>query len=157
MDSSACIPLGARLIFSYIKHIYVLHMKLADRHLCFDFLIKVTGRSRGEAQQFFFTRGKADRARLLNDATDWRLASSPVRDPVSLMEVTSSEPESPEPLVVDVLKSGRPAKAKKVMYSILLPPPDLEALKDLANEDGETVSFHIRQAIRAYLRSHKIG
>lgn len=132
-------------------------MKLADRHLCFDFLIKVTGRSREEAQQFFFTCGKVDRARLLNDATDWRLTGSPVRDSVSQVEAIVGEPESPEPLAVDVVKSGRPAKVKKVMYSILLPPPDLEALKDLANEDGETVSFHIRQAIRAYLRSHKIG
>lgn len=42
-------------------------------------------------------------------------------------------------------------KAKKVPYTVLLPPTMLEALKDLSEIDGDPVSHHIRTAIKAYL------
>lgn len=44
-----------------------------------------------------------------------------------------------------------PVKAKKVPYSLLLPPSMLEGLKTLSERDGAPVSHHIRVAIRAYL------
>jgi len=44
-----------------------------------------------------------------------------------------------------------PTKAKKVPYSLLLPPSMLEGLKALSERDGAPVSHHIRVAIRAYL------
>jgi len=46
---------------------------------------------------------------------------------------------------------GEPVRAKKVPYSLLLPPSMLEALKDLSERDGAPVSHHIRVAIKAYL------
>lgn len=42
-------------------------------------------------------------------------------------------------------------KAKKVPYTVLLPPAMLEDLKDLSEVDGDPVSHHIRTAIKAYL------
>jgi predicted DNA-binding protein len=33
-----------------------------------------------------------------------------------------------------------------------MPPSELEALRSLSDETGEAVSFHIRQAIRLYLK-----
>ncbi|EWC39361.1 ribbon-helix-helix protein, CopG family [Stutzerimonas stutzeri] len=41
------------------------------------------------------------------------------------------------------------------MFSILLPPADLESLRGLADETGETVAYHVREAIRRYLRASK--
>lgn len=46
---------------------------------------------------------------------------------------------------------NEPVKAKKVPYSLLLPPTMLEGLKALSERDGAPVSHHIRVAIRAYL------
>lgn len=48
-----------------------------------------------------------------------------------------------------------PAKAKKVPYTVLLQPEQLEALKAISDRDGAPVSHHIRQAIRLYLRGYK--
>ena len=50
----------------------------------------------------------------------------------------------------------RASKAKKVPYTLLLPPEQLDALRALAERDDSSVSHHIRQAIRAYLRSRPV-
>jgi len=55
-----------------------------------------------------------------------------------------------------VAPPGRPSgdsKAKKVPYTLLLPPEQLSALRALSERDDTSVSHHIRQAIRSYLRS----
>lgn len=44
-----------------------------------------------------------------------------------------------------------PVKAKKVPYTVLLPPSMLEELKSRSELDGAPVSHHIRLAVRAYL------
>jgi len=44
------------------------------------------------------------------------------------------------------------SKSKKVPYTLLLPPEQLAALKAVSEADDSSVSHHIRQAIRAYLR-----
>lgn len=44
-----------------------------------------------------------------------------------------------------------PVKAKKVPYTVLLPPKMVEGLKSLSDVDGAPVSHHIRMAILAYL------
>lgn len=53
------------------------------------------------------------------------------------------------------LGSGMPqealVRAKKVPYSLLLPPAMLESLKALSERDGSPVSHHIRVAIKSYL------
>jgi hypothetical protein len=40
-------------------------------------------------------------------------------------------------------------------YSVLLPVDDLAALQALSQEQGESVSFHIREAIRRYLKDRR--
>lgn len=61
-----------------------------------------------------------------------------------LIDLPSTPPLSPpEPL----------PKSKKVPYTLLLPPEQLEALKMRSEADDSSVSHHIRQAIRLYLRS----
>ena len=47
------------------------------------------------------------------------------------------------------------ARLKKVPYTLLMHPEHLEALKVIADRDASSVSHHIRQAIRAYLRAYK--
>lgn len=44
-----------------------------------------------------------------------------------------------------------PVRAKKVPYSLLLPPAMLDGLKALSEHDGAPVSHHIRLAIKGYL------
>ena len=48
------------------------------------------------------------------------------------------------------LKAERP---KKVPYTLLMLPEQLEGLKALSDQDGASVSHHIRQAVRQYLRT----
>lgn len=131
-------------------------MKLADRQLCFDFLMKVTRRSKEEAQQFLFTLGKIERARLLDNAMEWRAMGRPEREErQDVQEVADSHQVSTSLADEDKAPAARsPArkKEKKVLFSLLLPPAELEALRALSDESGETVSFHVRQAIRSYLR-----
>lgn len=53
-------------------------------------------------------------------------------------------------------KASLPAvKAKKVPYTVLLPPSMIEGLKDLSDADGAPVSHHIRLAIKAYLERRR--
>lgn len=47
--------------------------------------------------------------------------------------------------------SMAPVKAKKVPYTVLLPPSMVDRLKAVSEEDGAPVSHHIRLAIKAYL------
>lgn len=53
--------------------------------------------------------------------------------------------------------SGLPGskRLKKVPYTLLMHPEHLEALKAIADQDASSVSHHIRQAIRSYLRAYK--
>ena len=128
-------------------------MNTADRHLCFEFLMKVTNRSKEEAQQFMFTLPKSDRARLLRDAKEWKASGSPVRDTAASVLVPPASVSPPEAPETPSDASHQPRKKpKKVLFSLLMPPSELEALRSLSDETGETVSFHIRQAIRLYLK-----
>lgn len=54
-----------------------------------------------------------------------------------------------------VPKLGASARAKKVPYTVLLPPSMVEALKALSDADGAPVSHHIRLAIKAYLERRR--
>jgi hypothetical protein len=62
-----------------------------------------------------------------------------------------SLPLAPVQPSVTVQAQEAPGKAKKVPYSLLLPPAMLESLKALSERDGAPVSHHIRLAIKAYL------
>lgn len=67
-----------------------------------------------------------------------------------------AEPE-PVELLQPVKPSEKPLKAqkaKKVPYTLLLLSPQLEALRELSDRDGASVSHHIRMAVADYLRKH---
>lgn len=71
-------------------------------------------------------------------------ASGQSRLPLGSRETFREAPAAPAASVASV-------KAKKVPYTVLLPPAMLEDLKDLSEVDGDPVSHHIRTAIKAYL------
>lgn len=73
-------------------------------------------------------------------ASGSRYFSSPKPDP------------TPDHLVNKPVSTKKP---KKVPYTLLLTPSDLESLKAISETDGETVSSHIRAAIRSYLTSKR--
>lgn len=55
---------------------------------------------------------------------------------------------------------GRPRRAvpsDNKPYSVLLPAADVVALHEMSQKHGESVSFHIREAIRRYLRDSRKG
>jgi len=150
-------------------------MNSDDRRLCLDFLVKVAGRSKGDAKRYFGTLGPEKIDRLLRHSTEWKLLGSPARESgwVSLDSgygavdgvskpihqdkplgalAAADEPEDVSSLPLSE-KTARPARQKKTMFSILLPPSDLEALRALSDATGETVAFHIRTAIKRYLKA----
>lgn len=49
-------------------------------------------------------------------------------------------------------RPAKPRKEVKKPYTLLLPPSMLEALAERSNDDGASVSHHIRAAIAAYLK-----
>lgn len=74
-------------------------------------------------------------------------ASGQSRLPLGSRETFREAPAAPAASVASVAS----VKAKKVPYTVLLPPAMLEDLKDLSEVDGDPVSHHIRTAIKAYL------
>jgi len=150
-------------------------MNSDDRRLCLDFLVKVAGRSKGDAKRYFGTLGAEKIDRLLRHSAEWKLLGAPTREsgwvsldsgyravdgvstpihqdePLGLL-AAPDEPENVSAIPLKV-KTARPAKQKKIMFSILLPPSDLEALRALSDTTGETVAFHIRTAIKRYLKA----
>jgi hypothetical protein len=81
--------------------------------------------------------------------------------PASAPKPKQSIKIAPELIPEDILPrqvAPKPtAKAKKVMFSILLPPADLEAMRRIADESGETVAYHVRTAIKRYLKAAERG
>ena len=57
--------------------------------------------------------------------------------------------------VGDVVYPKPPARAKKVPYTLLLPPAMLEAVKDAVELDGLSVSQFIRSAVADKLRGRE--
>lgn len=74
-------------------------------------------------------------------------ASGQSRLPLGSRETFREAPAAPAAPAASVAS----VKAKKVPYTVLLPPAMLEDLKDLSEVDGDPVSHHIRTAIKAYL------
>lgn len=132
-------------------------MSDADRRLCLDYLVFI-GATRGQAKQNYAILTHEGRRSLLVEAKSWadrgRAPISPCgtdlppadNAPVSLLSPKSATKAAPAPLK----PSARP---KKVMFSILLPPADLEALRALSEQTGETMAYHVRSAIRRYLKA----
>lgn len=129
----------------------------ADRRLCLDYLVFI-GATRGQAKQNYAILTLEGRRSLLVEAKSWAdRGRAPVgpggidlphadHAPASLAPSNSAPEAAPAPL--------KPAaRSKKVMFSILLPPADLEALRRLSDQTGETMAYHVRSAIRRYLKA----
>lgn len=145
-------------------------MNSRDRRLCIHFLSTVTGRSNGDAKRFLANLDAVNEAFVLERVKEWKSLGCPVRgidgnwQHALEADLFAAQPASLAPLPAQVsvetvvtkppveLSPARP-KQKKVMYSILLPPSDLEALRALSDETGEAVAYHVRTAIKRYLKA----
>lgn len=118
----------------------------SERRELIDLLIEFEGMSRTAAK------------RVVGDAKPYDLARS--LDALRKVKaMRSAPPEEPKPAVMSrgqELPPGRESRSKKVPYTLLLPPEQLEALKVFADRDDSSVSHHIRQAIRLYLNRTQI-
>ena len=76
-------------------------------------------------------------------------ATPPAAAPAPATAPTADQAPTPAPAAPAAPAAS--VKAKKVPYTVLLPPAMLEDLKDLSEVDGDPVSHHIRTAIKAYL------
>lgn len=73
---------------------------------------------------------------------------------VSMLEALRLEHKGQQRLpmaIADPMPAPRPPRAKKVAYSLLLPPDMLEAVKAAADRDGSSASQFIRTAIAKHL------
>lgn len=108
-------------------------------------LVEVDGHSKQAAKQVL--NGLAPEGRLA-ELHQLRRIKRERLGQASLPLVTGEEGGA-----ASVSASKGPTRAKKVPYTLLLPPEQLEGLRSLAERDDTSVSHHIRQAIRGYLRS----
>lgn len=132
-------------------------MKSNDRRLCYEYLIRACRRSKSSAKIYFESLGEARRCLLLERATEWVSEGSPTLEE-RVREFASSR-SSPEAIsgVASVLPSppgpaSSKGRAKKTLFSLMLPPEDLEQLRSLSEQTGEAVAYHVREAIRRYLK-----
>lgn len=109
--------------------------------LCYRYLKEAERLATGLAKSRFREASPVEKQAILEKAQRWAaglLATSDGGDATS-----SARPGR-----------GRPRRATAAdtrAYSVLLPLDDLAALQALSQAQGESVSFHIREAIRRYL------
>lgn len=144
-------------------------MNSKDRSLCINFLLKVAHRSNADAKRLVRTLGPGESALLLEHAREWKASGYPVKGvdgswhsvtpPEPLPAVNSVSEATPLEHVKNPPPEGSPvaSKQKKVMYSILLPPSDLESMRAISDSTGEAVAFHVRSAIRRYIKAAERG
>ncbi|UJB96719.1 ribbon-helix-helix protein, CopG family [Pseudomonas aeruginosa] len=106
-------------------------------------LVEVDGQSKAAAKQVFNGITPDGRLALLHDLRRRKLLAKPA----PAQQLVKGEEEG---------EKVRAGKAKKVPYTLLMPPDQLEALRNLAEKDDTSVSHHIRQAVRAYLRTRLV-
>lgn len=108
-----------------------------------------------EAKTQYASAPRQERQKLFDVATDWHrrgrvpkgleTINPPIQPSVATSPISQVDPPPSKAL-------SKPGKQKKVMYSILLPPADLEALRGLSERSDETVAHHVRTAIKRYLK-----
>lgn len=132
-----------------------------DRRELLRLISEINGYSKAQAKSFFDVLSPAERPVVLRGLRQQKadLDASPVSVSLGFFGSSSQVIDvqaDPAPLPVE--SPGKRSKPKKVPYTLLLQPEQLEALKSCSESDGETVSYHIRQAIRSYLDElHKRG
>lgn len=119
-----------------MKHV----ISSSDRREAISLLIEFEGMSRAAAR------------RVVSEATNESLSDSLAK--LRRLKLERNGQQSMKlPLSAPVASSKPRSKTKKVPYTLLLPPEQLEALRVRSEADDSSVSHHIRQAIRMYLRS----
>lgn len=132
-------------------------MKSDDRRLCYEFLMRACRRSKSSAKTYFESLGESRRCLLLEHATEWVSMGRPTREDRE-RELATSLPASGaiEEVVAAAPVALEPApskgRVKKTLFSLMLPPDDLDQLRDLSERTGEAVAYHVREAIRRYLK-----
>lgn len=121
-------------------------MKADERRELIGYLRRFEGRSKSEALQEIATCTEESLMRSLLGYRKRAVALGTAPESVSRAL----------PAQAVVVSAADKVKAKKVPYTLLMPPEQLDALKVLAEEDGASVSHHIRQAVRLYLRGRRI-
>lgn len=112
----------------------------SDRREVIQLLIEFEGLSRAAAR------------RAVNEATSSSLSDTLFR--LRRLKLERNGQQSMKlPLSSPVAPPKPKSRAKKVPYTLLLPPEQLDALRAISDADDSSVSHHIRQAIRIYLRS----
>ena len=112
--------------------------------LCYRYLREAESLPTGIAKSRFREASQEEKRTILVRAQAW----------ASTLPVTGTVSDSAPP----ARSRGRPRRTTAPdtkPYSLLLPVDDLAALQVLSQEQGESVSFHIREAIRGYLKSRR--
>ena len=115
-----------------------------DIRLCYRYLREAEHQSSGFAKSRFREASQEEKRVILGRAQAW----------AGTLPATGSVPDFAPP----ARSRGRPRRTTAPdtrAYSVLLPVDDLAALQALSQEQGESVSFHIREAIRRYLRDRR--
>ncbi|WP_107867126.1 ribbon-helix-helix domain-containing protein [Agitococcus lubricus] len=106
--------------------------------LAYEYLREAQGHSSGYAKKLFKEMEKPEKLATIATAEAWARANGRVLEPMPASKPRGRPPKS--------------APASSKAYSVILPVSDLEALKSLSSEQGESVSVLIRAAIRDYIR-----
>jgi len=115
-----------------------------DIRLCYRYLKEAESLPTGIAKSRFREASQEDKQTILARAKAWD----------GTLPATGTVSDSAPP----ARSRGRPRRTTAPdtkPYSLLLPVDDLAALQVLSQEQGESVSFHIREAIRGYLKSRR--
>lgn len=124
-------------------------LSASDRRELLGLFVELEGQSRAGAKRLL-----ADsQEQSLQDALHRLRRVKLERNGQASLSLPSGAAETPvnPPAKTPVSASGGDSKAKKVPYTFLIPPAQLEALNALSEHTDLPVSHHIRQAIRAYL------
>jgi|JI8StandDraft_1071087.scaffolds.fasta_scaffold155537_1 hypothetical protein len=119
--------------------------------LCYRYLKEAEQLATGPAKSSFREASPVEKQAILDKAQRW-VAGLPAMPAAGDGVVAATSPARPG--------RGRPRRATAAdtrAYSVLLPLDDLAALQALSQAQGESVSFHIREAIRRYLRDRSKG
>ena len=116
-----------------------------DIRLCYRYLREAEGMASGFAKTTFREASLKEKQAVFLKARTW----------AGVLPAAGEPADSVPPAA---RKRGRPRRMTAPdtrAYSVLLPVDDLAALQALGREQGESVSFHIREAIRRYLKDRR--
>lgn len=124
-------------------------LNAASRRELLDLLVEFEGQSRAGAKRLLAESREVDLLLALDKLRRAKLERNgqqtlPISHPASATTPKTPPKQPAQPSQGD-------SKAKKVPYTLLLPPSQLDALKALAEASDLAVSHHIRQAIKQYL------